>query len=215
MYVQALELARKASEQAARAAARQFGNWLQDGPSAGLKRQHQLSRTAVGWIPTAVAAVETIEHEAELDEADLPEVAEAARLQRSLLAPLSMQQSAEAERQKWAVEWAAGQHFAQPVWEGGNLDLATPPPQLLFWKPLSGLFLLSRAARASAGTRCTLGLLPDCRQASSMRSCSYWPCARRQGDGPRLFSWSSSCCLQRRMADSGRSASCRHCPEYG
>ena len=98
LYVQAFGLARKAADQAARAAARNFSKWLQEGPSAGLKRQHQLSRTAVGWIPTAIAATEADEHETELEEADLPAVAEAARVQRSLQATLSMQQSAEAER---------------------------------------------------------------------------------------------------------------------
>ena len=121
LYVQALELARKSAEQAARAAARNFSKWLHEGPSAGLKRQHQLSRTAVGWIPTAVASVEAGEHELELDEADLPAVAEAARMQRSLQAPLSMQQSAEVERQRWAEEWAVGQDLAQPSWEGGQI----------------------------------------------------------------------------------------------
>ena len=47
LYVQALDLARQAADQASRAAARAFAKWLQDGPSSGLKRQHQMSRTAV------------------------------------------------------------------------------------------------------------------------------------------------------------------------
>ena len=29
--------------------------WLEEGPCRGLRRQHQLTRTATGWIPTAKA----------------------------------------------------------------------------------------------------------------------------------------------------------------
>ena len=43
-----------------------------------------------------------------------------------------MQQSAEAERQRWAEEWVVGQDLAQPSWEGGNCELAPPPPPLVF-----------------------------------------------------------------------------------
>lgn len=100
------------------------------GAAAGLNRQHQKSRCAVGWIPAAVAATEPEEHELELDDADLPGVAEAAKLQHSLRAPLSMQQSAEAERVRWSEEWAVGQDLEQPAWLGA-LDLAPPPPPTL------------------------------------------------------------------------------------
>ena len=130
LYVQALGFAKATAEQASRLAARAFAQWLQDGPAAGLKRQHQMSRTAVGWIPAAIGEVEADEHGFEAGDEDSPEVAAAARQVRSLQAPLSMQQAAEAERVRWSAEWAVGDDTIQPPsWEGAR-DLEPPPPHL-------------------------------------------------------------------------------------
>ena len=108
LYVQALQLGRAVADLADRWASNRFAKFLQEGPGKGIKHQHRLCRCAVGWIPAAVAELEPDEHLHDLDEADCPEVAEAARSQYNLKAPLSMQQSAEAERLRWAEECVGG-----------------------------------------------------------------------------------------------------------
>ena len=84
LYVQALQLGRAASDLADRSAAIRFAKFLQEGLGSGLKQQHSLSRCAVVWIPAAISSVEPDEHSHDLEEADSPEVAAAARTQFSL-----------------------------------------------------------------------------------------------------------------------------------
>ena len=49
--------------------------WLQNGPGRGLRRQHQMSRTALGWIPalgaTSVATPGDIPEQREADLSDV------------------------------------------------------------------------------------------------------------------------------------------------
>ena len=42
--------------EASRMARARWISWLNDGPSAGLGRQHKMSRVAIGWVPTAIAS---------------------------------------------------------------------------------------------------------------------------------------------------------------
>lgn len=64
-----LKMAEQAESKAGRFTSEAFSSWLQDGPAKGLRRQHLLSRTAVGWAPTTVeaGAEGSIEHRDELD----------------------------------------------------------------------------------------------------------------------------------------------------
>ena len=153
LYVQSLQFPRATSELADRAASVRFAQHLQDGPAKGLKHQHRLSRCAVGWIPAAVAETEPGEFDMELDDADSLGVAAAAQSQFGLRAPLSMQQAAEAERERWSIEWGADQHFAQPAWE--HSDFVVAPPPLVMEQFIRSL-LPSRVARAWGGMPCTL-----------------------------------------------------------
>ena len=46
---------------AADARAKDFNKWLKDGPGRGLKRQHQMSRVASGWVAAKAEAVDIFE----------------------------------------------------------------------------------------------------------------------------------------------------------
>ena len=52
----ATKAADQADNRAAARAAERFADWLNDGPAAGLKRQHLFSRTATGWQDDTVAS---------------------------------------------------------------------------------------------------------------------------------------------------------------
>ena len=74
-------------------ASKAFADWLQDGPAGGLKRQHLLTRTASGWIPTKVAeeaANVTMEPE-ELDGLSQAQLEEVARMPDGCATPLCAQ----------------------------------------------------------------------------------------------------------------------------
>ena len=46
--------------------------WINEGPAAGLRRQHQFSRTADGWAPTKASSgkIRVTDGEDELDDMD-------------------------------------------------------------------------------------------------------------------------------------------------
>ncbi len=129
-------LAASAEAQAQRLEARRRGRvrnawtaWLHDGPGNGLRRQHRLSRTAVGWLPTVVkeagpvilSEVDTLE---DLEQVQVAAIHDDADLGRS---PLSAQQVAENEGEQWAQHWAEGQDIEQPRWPA---DMGPLPPRM-------------------------------------------------------------------------------------
>ena len=93
---------RQAEDHAAAFAAEAFSNWLHEGPMDGLGRQHQLSRTAVGWFPTKVDKPQANQFEP-IDEVDglSKEQLDSVSLQGQDAAPLTAQQIANDERCKW------------------------------------------------------------------------------------------------------------------
>ena len=116
-YKAAIKRQRQCEDQAAALAAEAFSNWLQEGPMCGLKRQHQLSRTATGWIPTKVAQPLANDFEP-IDEVDglSPEQLGSIRLAGQEEAPLTAQQIANDEKCKWGAEWAVGEQWSEPDW---------------------------------------------------------------------------------------------------
>ena len=83
----------------------------------GAKRQHQLSRTAVGWFPTKVAKPEPNELQP-IDEVDglSREQLDSIKLRDQDVAPLTAQQTANDEKCKWGGEWASGDDWIEPDW---------------------------------------------------------------------------------------------------
>ena len=59
----------KADDKAVDLATTRFQDWVNEGPAAGLKRQHLFSRTATGWHDDTVAAQPTT-NLSEMDEAE-------------------------------------------------------------------------------------------------------------------------------------------------
>ena len=116
-YRAAIKRQKQCEEQAAAFAAEAFSNWLQEGPMCGLKRQHQLSRTATGWIPTKVAQPLANDFEP-IDEVDglSPEQLGSISLAGQEESPLTAQQIANDERCKWGGEWAVGEKWEEPEW---------------------------------------------------------------------------------------------------
>jgi hypothetical protein len=133
-WVEALgEVATAMAEAAERTASihanQAFATWLQDGAAGGLKRQHLLTRTATGWIPTKVASEEAnvgVEPE-ELDGLSPAQLDEVTRMPDGWATPLCAQQLANAERLAWGKEWAANEERIEPGWDGVDAEV---PPQL-------------------------------------------------------------------------------------
>ena len=131
-WVEALgEVATSMAETAERTAnMHAFADWLQDGAAGGLKRQHLLTRTATGWIPTKVDKEEAnvAAEPEELDGLSPGQLEEVTRMPDGCATPLSAQQVANAERITWGREWAASDERIEPDWGCG---VAEAPPELL------------------------------------------------------------------------------------
>ncbi len=123
---QAADQAEAAAAHASRVA---WTSWLTDGPAQGLRQQHRMSRTSVGWISTHIDVPE----EVRLSDTDtLNDTDEAVLKSMSLLriagpVPLNAQQVAEREAGAWATEWGAGQDLPEVTWPA---DLGPLPQQL-------------------------------------------------------------------------------------
>ncbi len=131
LYTTAVTSAKQAAEKAAVAATAAFDSWIKERPSAGLKLQHRLSRNASGWIPSAFPVPVPPEGE-EPDGTDglsKDELRQVRGGPADCLTPLSMQQAAEAERERWGKEWAADAERIEPDWS--LIDLRTLPEPLL------------------------------------------------------------------------------------
>ena len=111
-YSAAMQMQKQSEGQAAAYSAEAFSNWLQEGPMSGLKKQHQMSRTATGWISTKVAEPKANNFEP-IDELDglSDEQLHSIRLEGHAEAPLTAQQIANDEKCKWGAEWAVGEQW--------------------------------------------------------------------------------------------------------
>lgn len=120
------------------AGAQAFTNWLHEGSANGLKRQHLLTRTATGWIPTKVDSAETTSNEDpdELEGLSAAELAAVRGVPDSAPSPLGAQQTANAERVVWGSEWGAGASRQEPMWTS---DDSMIPLQLILAEFRAGL----------------------------------------------------------------------------
>jgi hypothetical protein len=97
-------------------------SWLQEGPGAGLSRQHRMSRTAKGWTASAVGRCTDGRGTSDGDEGDgdLVEdhvaLRDAERVSHQM--PMDAQSEADSECASWGAEWLVG---------------ASPPPPLPLW----------------------------------------------------------------------------------
>ena len=133
----ARQAAHRGCEADQRRAIASWKSWLCEGPSDGLGRQHRMSRTAAGWVPSIVscpAGDGGSEHsgpepigilgEEESEEDDIAAFECAGQF---LEVPLDGQQAVDVEAAKWAAEWQVGQDAPMPVWPDA---LGEPLPQL-------------------------------------------------------------------------------------
>ena len=92
-------------------------SWLHGGPSAGLGRQHRMTRVAHGWISTPVAAgIVEIDPECRDGADDVFELDRADPDGGCLVQPLHCQQAVDAEAAKWATVWRVGTLEPGPAW---------------------------------------------------------------------------------------------------
>ena len=100
---------------AADLSSKDFKAWVHDGPAKGLKRQQCMSRTAVGWIPSKIDAVQVHEDQ-DPDGTDglSSEELNSVQVEAPLRQPLALQQSVEQELSKWSAEWAVGLLRTEP-----------------------------------------------------------------------------------------------------
>ena len=95
--------ASRADDTAAAAATKRYIEWVDNGPAAGLKRLHLMSRTAVGWIPDKC----DVQEEVNLSELDDLEGLSQEQLRTAIgyspgtATPLATQCAANSERIAW------------------------------------------------------------------------------------------------------------------
>ena len=61
VYKEACKRVQVEARAAADLRAKDFKKWLKEGAGQGLKRQHQMSRVASGWVPAKAEAVKVFE----------------------------------------------------------------------------------------------------------------------------------------------------------
>ena len=110
-----------------RAALLSWRNWLGEGPASGLRRQHRVSRTSAGWVPSLIARPPDQEGDADAN-ADVHEDDElllCAAQEEQLEVPCDAQQTAEVSSEQWADVWQAS---AVPPVLDWPMDMGTPLP---------------------------------------------------------------------------------------
>ena len=104
-----------------------FLSWLYDGPAKTIRRLHQLTRVACGWIPTPIGQPDQGKNRGEEEQWDAEEeyydCDEHASLAedgewplRHACAPLGGQQEVDAEAERWFGEWLVGRDMPRLSW---------------------------------------------------------------------------------------------------
>ena len=107
-----------AEELRRKATAESWHSWGEEGPAKGLRRQHQMTRTQVGWIPTP----KTTQVKSEIEEHDEADGLSNEELDKILhdpgkvIEPIGAQHQANAEAKKWGGEWRDGDVYIEPEW---------------------------------------------------------------------------------------------------
>ena len=102
----AIAASKAAEAKATRLASARWTSWLSEGPSKGLRRQHQLPRVSSGWIRSQVGigeanCISDTDDTNGLNEGEVRRLLEASCRQT---APLCAQETVQAELQKWSKE---------------------------------------------------------------------------------------------------------------
>ena len=125
LYRAASMIAKAASDFDVRRSRAAWQNWLTEGPSQGLGKQHRLTRTAQGWIPAKLAPTNTLEDEEFVDADDggcysdiegVTEAEVASSDPSSPVVPLNLQQATDAEAEAWGKVWQQGVAGKGPKW---------------------------------------------------------------------------------------------------
>ena len=114
----AMKAADLAEHKAAVAATQRFAEWIQEGPAAGLRRQHLFARTATGWTQDA-ADQQQPTNLSELDDLEgvsLVQLRAALEPSEEAGTPIGAQFSANVERARWGAQWAAGSKPDELQW---------------------------------------------------------------------------------------------------
>ena len=93
--------------------------WINEGPAAGLRRQHQFSRTADGWAPTKASSgkIRVTDGEDELDDMDGLSAADldALRFEQGIRGtPAIAQQEVDDQAEKWSEQWGCELDIDEP-----------------------------------------------------------------------------------------------------
>ena len=110
-----------------------WAKWIHEGPAHGLRRQHQYSRVAHGWAPTALSSgiTEAIKEEDELEGIEGISIDELnlVRFEQGLAGtPAGAQQEADDEASKWGKHWGTDQECEPLKWP---TDMGAPLMDLL------------------------------------------------------------------------------------
>ena len=179
--------AAKAEARAVAMAAKRFADWVHDGPAQGLKRQHLLSRTATGRIPSRKGPEPSVDIN-EFDDLDGISTEELKlALQPSICrdTPLASQKSANTERTSWCDQWASQQKHDELHWP---VSIETEQLQHLTLKHFRAA-LFSFPAGTGRGAACipghSCGSLTICCTNGSL---SCW-CASGSESGRNSLAW--------------------------
>ena len=107
-------------------------SWVNDGPSAGIGRQHRMSRVAIGWVRSKTLLDD---HEDDDDNTrHVPTEAETnaelqwdKRLRDESPVPMSLQQSVDDQADTWSGHWACDTVMPECEWPA---DMGPLPPQM-------------------------------------------------------------------------------------
>ncbi len=158
--------------------------WLHEGPAAGLRRQHRMSRVASGWIPAPVgdAPDPTLSYADDVDEVHdkLDDAWPSGG--RGRLGPLDAQSIAEREKADWAEQWAASAPYPLLPWPD-DLGPLLPPIAVDLFRQVLATFAAHTALGWDALHPRALLRLSDCMLLALLRIIAVaeargcWPAA--------------------------------------
>jgi hypothetical protein len=130
-----------AARRAEAASRTNYQDWLNGGPALGFGRQHRMSRTSIGWVPTKVGSTKLLAVD-DLDDTDgmsAEDMAEVLRHECSLQAPLDAQQACESEAESWGGIWRVGSEGDGAIAMLDAMEDTDIPPELLMAELLYSL----------------------------------------------------------------------------
>ena len=105
-------------------------SWVNDGPASGLRRQHRMSRVAIGWVRSrsVVMDYEDQDGQEQQQATDGSELQWEARRRDECPVPMSLQQTVDDQASIWSSHWACDIQMPECQWP---TDMGPLPPMMV------------------------------------------------------------------------------------